>query len=344
MIAIRGYFYDGKTSTQMPAVCRVFDTGAVQVEAAGGGGRLIALSRFDLKASPRVADSARHLYFPDGEKCESGDNRAVDEILARFARTPWTHAVHILETRKRYILFCLAALLAILFVGGRYGLPAAARFIAHQLPQSLVEKVVRQTLSALDGSVLKPTELEPEVQARLAKYFHPLIDAHPDLSLEVHFRKGGRLGANAFALPCGVIIFTDEMVVTAQRDEELLAVLAHETGHVALRHGLQRIIQGSLLSFLLLAVTGDASGTSQLFIGLPVTLTELAYSREFEREADQYALDYLKANGIPPRHFADLMHRLQGQKKREGADADGRLSNYLSTHPSTGERLKRFEE
>ncbi|MCK7469253.1 MAG: M48 family metallopeptidase [Desulfosudis oleivorans] len=80
-------------------------------------------------------------------------------------------------------------------------------------------------------------------------------------------------------------------------DDELLAVLAHEAGHVAHRHGVQRIIQDSLLAFAISAVTGDASGTSQLFLGLPVMLTELAYSRDFEREADRYALDTLRSPG-----------------------------------------------
>ncbi len=169
------------------------------------------------------------------------------------------------------------------------------------------------------------------------------MQAHADFNLRVEFRRGGRLGANAFALPNGIVIFTDEMVGLARSDDELLAVLAHEAGHVVHRHGVQRIIQDSLLAFAIRAITGDVSGTSELFLGLPVVLTELAYSREFEREADHYAVRYLRSQAVSPRHFADLMRRLQDQKQPEGLDLPGRWSDYLSTHPSMEERLLDFE-
>jgi len=72
-------------------------------------------------------------------------------------------------------------------------------------------------------------------------------------------------------------------------------------------------------------------------------LTELAYSREFEREADRYALAYLESIEVSPRRFADLMRRLQQGKLPDGSDTEGRWSNYLSTHPDMEERLRGFE-
>jgi len=343
MIAIRGFYYDGTTSTQVPAECRVYDNGAVQVHGTHGGEALCMLSRFELQASPRLAHTQRYLYFPQGQKFETDDNRAVDAVMDRFQKRSWLHAVHLLESRKRYILICVAAMLAILWVVGRYGVPGAASLIAHRLPQPVVQKAGSQTMDILDRSLFKPSGLDASENERLKTHFQPLIQAHTGLNLQVQFRKGGRLGANAFALPSGTIIFTDEMVKLAQTDDELLTVLAHEAGHVAHRHGIQRIIQDSLLAFAVMAITGDISGTSQLFIGLPVALTELAYSREFEREADQYALAYLQSHKISPRHFANLMRRLQHEKHPEDLDMQGRWSNYLSTHPTTDERLQRFE-
>jgi Zn-dependent protease with chaperone function len=343
MIAIRGFYYDGTTSAQVPAECRVYDNGAVQVHGSDGGDALCTLPRFELQASPRLARTQRYLYFPQGQKFETADNRAVDAVMARFQKRSWLQVVHRLESRKRYILICLAAMLAILWVVGRYGVPGAAGWIAHRLPQSVVQKAGGQTMDILDRSFFKPSGLDPSESERLKTHFRPLIQAHAGLNLEVQFRNGGRLGANAFALPGGTIIFTDEMVKLAQTDDELLAVLAHEAGHVAHRHGIQRIIQDSLLAFAVMAVTGDTAGTSQLFIGLPVALTELAYSREFEREADRYALAYLQSHHISPRHFANLMRRLQQEKHPEDLDMQGRWSNYLSTHPATAERLQRFE-
>jgi Zn-dependent protease with chaperone function len=343
MIVLRGFFYDGATSTQLPADCRVYDNGAVHVHAAEGGGALLRLPRFELKASPRLARTRRYLYFPQGQTFATEDHRAVDALVARFQKRSWLHVVHLLESRKRYLLICGAAMLAILWAAGRYGVPGTARVVAQHLPPAVVQNVGRQTLDLLDRSLFKASRLDPAEQERLQAHFQPLVQAHADLNLRVLFRSGGRLGANAFALPSGAVIFTDEMVRLARSDDELLAVLAHEAGHVAHRHGLQRIIQDSLLALAVRAVTGDVTGTSELFLGLPVVLTELAYSREFEREADQYALDYLRSNAVSPRNFANLMRRLQQEKLPEGPEASGRWSNYLSTHPSTEERLAVFE-
>ncbi len=344
MIVIHGNYYDGKTSAQVPAECRVFDNGAVHVRRIRMGEPLLVLPRFDLTASPRLANTARFIYFPHGQKFETEDNPAVDDLLKHFQKRPRLHIVHVLESRWRYILICLVAMSAVMWAMGRYGVPAAARLVAHNLPLSVVQKAGSQTLDILDRTVFKPSHLDESVRQRVISHFEPMVQSHARLRLRIHFRKGGRLGANAFALPDGAIVLTDEMVNLARHDDELLAVLAHEAGHVAYRHGVQRIIQDSLLAFAIMAVTGDVSGTSQVFLGLPVMLTELAYSRDFELEADRYALDYLQSHQIPPRRFSDLMRRLQQKKRPDDPDMEGRWSNYLSTHPDTEERLRRFEE
>jgi len=327
----------------VPAECCVFDNGAVHVLGPGTVEPLLALPRFDLKASPRLANTTRFIYFPHGQKFETEDNPAVDDLLKRFHKRPRLHIVHVLESRRRYILICLVAMSAVMWAVGRYGVPAAARFIALNLPSSVVQKAGSQSLDILDRTMFKPSQLDEAVRQRVTAHVEPLAQSHSGLRLQIHFRKGGRLGANAFALPNGAIVLTDEMVKLARHDDELLAVLAHEAGHVACRHGIQRIVQDSLLAFAIMAVTGDVSGTSQVFLGLPVMLTELAYSRDFEFEADQYALDYLQSHQVPPRRFVDLMRRLQQEKQPDAPDTQGRWSNYLSTHPDTEERLRRFE-
>lgn len=339
MIALRGRFYDGRTSTRVDAECRVDDAGAVRITAHVDGRELLRLPRFNASVSPRLGNTPRAIRFAGGEKFETADHAGVDEILRRLRGRRPLHVVHALESRWRYLTVCLAVTAALVFLGGRYGVPLAARGLASALPQSVAAQAGQHTLEALDRTLFAPSELEPSERQRLLARFQPLLDDHRDLDLHVVFRRGGRIGANAFALPGGTVVFTDEMVRLAAADEELLAVLGHEAGHVAHRHGFQRVIQDSLLAFALAAVTGDASSTSQLFLGLPVMLTEMAYSRDFEREADRYALDTLAAGGIPARHFADLMRRLSPPDTGGG----GRWSNYLSTHPDMAERLRAFD-
>src|SRR5690606_5779413 len=155
------------------------------------------------------------------------------------------------------------------------------------------------------------------------------------------------LGANAFALPSGTVVFTDQLVRLAERDEELLGVLAHEIGHIERRHGLRQVLQGSALGLLAMTVTGDLSSVSSLIAGIPVILTQLGYSRDFEHEADRFAAELMVSQGIDPALLGSMLMRLEQdvrqcpQPGRCEATEHG-WSNYLSTHPPTAERLRQL--
>jgi Zn-dependent protease with chaperone function len=343
MISFTGKYFDGKTSVQKDVVCKVYDSGTVHVEKAEDQSRIASLPLSDLDISARVAGTPRYLKFPDNAKLETLANDTVDRLVARYGRRSWLDRVHLLESRFKYVLVGLLLLLVFLWGSFQYGIPWAARVIANMLPPSILNVASQQSLSMLDKSVLSATELDADTHERLKAHFQPLIAFHADYALDIIFRKGGGIGPNAFALPDGTIIFTDEMVNLAEDDQELSAVLAHEIGHVVCRHGMRSIVQDSLLGFAILAITGDITGSSELFIGLPVLLTELAYSREFEREADAYALAYMQDHAIDLRHFANLMRRVEKEAGSAKDDGKKKWINYLSTHPMTDERLKAFE-
>ena len=344
MISVKGKWFDSQTSAQVEAVCLFYDNGSIRVEQLADKAPLLELKEFGVTVSPRLADTPRRLYFPAGEKFETEENDTVDRLLKRFKRQSWLATVYRLETRKRYILIAFVLLLLFIWGSVKYGIPQAAKLIAHRLPPSILNVAGRQTLDLLDRAVFTPSELDEQTQDRLIKHFAPVVQNHPSYELKIRFRKGNRVGPNAFALPDGSIIFTDEMVLLAGHDNELLAVLSHEIGHIVHRHALRSIIQDSFLGFALLAITGDITGSSELFLGLPVLLTELAYSREFEREADRYALTYLKSNGISPLHFVRLMRRIEQKTAGKSTKVEGKWSHYLSTHPVNKERFRQFEE
>jgi Zn-dependent protease with chaperone function len=146
---------------------------------------------------------------------------------------------------------------------------------------------------------------------------------------QLEFRRGGKIGPNAFALPSGIIVITDELVKLAKRDEEIDAVLAHEVGHVRGRHALRILLQNAGVAALAFAVLGDVGSVSSLVAAVPVMLVQAKHSRDFEREADAYAREWLRAEGEPETAFDDMLCRL--------AKEDGDMS-YLSTHPPVGER------
>jgi len=343
MIAIKGYFYDGKTSKQIFCICRFYDNGAAHIEQIDTGKTLIDMPASEIRASPRVANSLRYLHFPGGEKFETEDNETVDLVMKRFHKSDGLHWIHRLESRWRYIGLSLLVLAFCAWLFARYGVPATASLIASRLPEFFYRQATVQTLGVLDRTLLRPSELEVPIQEDLIKRFHAVLAEYPTFKLKVLFRKGGPLGPNAFALPDGTVLFTDEMIKIAKHHDELVAVLSHEIGHVVNRHGMRSVIQDSIFAFAILAITGDVSGTSEMFLTLPVYLTELAYSRGFEDEADLFALNYLKSHNISASGFADLMRRIEKERKLKTGNV-GSKSSYLSTHPLTEERLKKFDQ
>ena len=344
MIRFSGNWYDGETSARIPAVCSLDDEGMIRIEHGKTMESLYAINSKSVGISPRLADTSRFLLCPGGEKFETENNDAVDKLAEKIGYPDKMKLVHRLESRLVYIFAALVILIAILFGGITYGIPFLSKRIAYVLPASVLNIASEQTIDIMDRSVLRPSELDEGIKTRLQTRFQSIISNHPELNLKIIFRKGEKVGPNAFALPDGTIIFTDEIITTSESDNELLAVLAHETAHVKHRHGMRTIVQDSLLGFLLLSITGDVSGSSELFLGLPVLLTELAYSREFEKEADDYALNYLLAHGVDPMHFANLIRRIENTAKGPSEISENGWTSYLSTHPMTEKRLLRFEK
>jgi Zn-dependent protease with chaperone function len=347
MIKIRGYWYDGRSSSRTACELQVDASGSVVVLDEEGI-RLFNGRFHDLEVSSRLGNTPRFINFPQGQRLETADNDLVDQILARLdpqSRKTWLHK---LESRKRFVFITL--LVVIVFIWGvvRYGAPVLAKTGANWIPQQVVRIAGEQTLATLDKIFLKPSRLPSEVRERVTTHLARAVDDHPNLKLRILFRSSEKIGPNAFALPDGTIVFTDAMVELAKVDDELLAVLAHEIGHVKYRHSMRMIIQNSTLAFLLAVIAGDISGTSELFLGLPILLTELAYSREFEREADTYAVNYLRHIEHSPAHFANIMRRLEESLACENDDVackerekkSTKWMNYLSSHPSTSERIE----
>lgn len=266
-----------------------------------------------VKVKSRVGNTPRYLYFPSGEKCETRDHAIVDQWLKSQKSSILHSLAHTLETHSYFVALTLVLVIVFGWLTVAYGLPAASRYIAFQLPQKIMDRAATETLQILDKTHLKPTKLDAETRARILKHFAPAIAQNSDLHIRVMFRGGGHIGANAFALPDGTVLFTDEIVYLAKNDDELLSVLAHEIGHVKYRHSLRALIQGSVVSFAVAMVTGDVSAASNLLASLPIIITNMSYSRDFEREADNNSLVFLDANNIARHYFVDLMERLTYQ-------------------------------
>jgi Zn-dependent protease with chaperone function len=176
----------------------------------------------------------------------------------------------------------------------RFGLPAIARTTADRLPPSALDTLSSQIQKVLERAVFSTTQVPGQRLAALQAAFDTLeLPADTKGRLNLNFRRSDSLGANALALPSGTIFVTDALVEMTDDDRLVLAVIAHEAGHVHRRHGLRQIIQSTIMGGLV-----TSSATSALGAAAPTALLQEA-SRDLEREADAHAAEVLTLNGMP---------------------------------------------
>lgn len=149
---------------------------------------------------------------------------------------------------------------------------------------------------------------------------------------------------NAFAIP-GHVYVTRGMLALLNEEDELAGVLAHEVGHIAARHAVQRISRALPAGILTGVVSGVTGLASPILGGLVEAGGSLAteallapYSREQEREADRVGQEIAARAGYDP---AALAHSLATLERYEALD-DGprRRPSFLDSHPATPERAR----
>lgn len=334
MIILDGKYFDGRQPSAVPA--RLEFTGRETILTAGQASEHYAADR--LSVSPRSGKADRFIALPDGGQLQVPDQPFLDSLPQA---SPFEGPVAWLEERWGIALSGVAVIACILLAGYFYGLPAAAERIAARIPVETELALGRQALSWLDEQRwFQPTNLDKTAQQSIRNGFDRLRSELPQKDhYQLELRASKVMGANAFALPGGTIVITDDMVLAADSPEEVQAVLAHEIGHVELRHTVRSVLQNSAVGVAVAAVTSDAASLSVAIAGLPVLLAQTKYSREFEAAADEYAFKLLKQKGYSPDAFASLMERL-AQKHSESQ----RAFAYLSTHPVTEERVKRARD
>lgn len=320
----------------------------------------------------RTRHGARQAHLEDGGSIQALDPEPWDawyraqelgESLVVQAQQSW-----------RWTLIACALLVLVAVMGYWRGLPLAARAIAPLIPASVDLQVGRTTLAAMDGRWLSPSKLQAAEQARLRRQFdaavaryhaprmaqaltnsaaYPALAASPLpplVKLQWHFRRS-TIGPNAFALPDGSVVITDELVdLLRDREDVLLGVIGHEMGHILLRHGMRTLIQTGLLGAATSVALGDFSS---VLAGAPAMLGHLAYSRDHEREADEVAIGFMQRNDIRPSAMVVFFERLQAHRagheqagephSPSSAEPADPIGIALSSHPADAERIARFK-
>jgi Zn-dependent protease with chaperone function len=278
----------------------------------------------------RLGRAPRRLRLEDGTFCEVRDLEALDTLLASAAhRDGW---VDRMQRHLQFVLFSVVVCVVLAAAAYRWGLPWAAAKAAHRLPPAIGKTLSVQSLKLLDGKILMPSKIAEERRQALSAKFHALRlpeGGTPDS--ELLFRSSTPLGANAFTLPDGTIIVLDELITSIGDDQQILAVFAHELGHAHGRHGLQQLLQSSAVGAFWTIYVGDISN---LLAAAPAAVLQARYSQDLEQQADDYGAALLEQNGMSPALLADALKKLA--ESHSGSSKGG----YLSSHPSTDERMR----
>jgi Zn-dependent protease with chaperone function len=198
--------------------------------------------------------------------------------------------------------------------------------------------VSEESLQWIDSKLMDPSELAPERQEALRSGFRSWAAALPEApAWKLLFRKSG-IGPNAFALPDGTILMTDELVALAEKDEEIYAVLGHELGHIHHRHSMRMVARQTALAVVTTFLFGDLNSIASVVAGLPLFLSQNGYSREFEHEADVYGAHLCVKN------LAGMQPMVLILEKLEKAQPSEDMPGWLSTHPHTPERIRHLHE
>ena len=189
---------------------------------------------------------------------------------------------------------------------------------------------------------------DPEITGYVERLGERIARASVRPNLDYHFFVVEDQSLNAFSLPGGFVYVNTGILDLAQTEDELAAVLAHETAHVAARHGLRNLKKAqraqigvgiaSILGQILTrgGAGGRAIGAGAQILGAGV-LTR--YSRDFEREADYLGLYNLARAGYQPAGMVRVFQRLGQAQGR----AQSSIGGIFASHPDAGERIRNTE-
>lgn len=307
-----------------------------------------------IHVEPKLGSGKRIINLPCGGRLEAWNINELEDLLNSSSHKLHSF-IHYLENHLGWIVASLVLTVAAGWAFLEYGVPELAEFVVNRTPPAMEISLGKEVLKGLDHKLgyFSPSKTVPSkkdsISAALQKMCFLLADCP---SYHLQFRDGGVIGANAFALPGGIIVITDQLIQMAQSDTEIVAVLAHELGHVKQRHAFRQSIQTVLSGLIVAAVTGDVSSSAS---GLSGFLIEMRYSQTHETQADAFALTALKKACLPPKAYADILQRLdkelavaanENEKKPDKAlqNKMDSLSVMLTTHPNTAARIIPFLE
>jgi len=149
---------------------------------------------------------------------------------------------------------------------------------------------------------------------------------------------------NAMSLPGGFFYVNSGLILSADEEAEMAGVMAHEIAHVCAHHGVREQTRSNYAQIAAMASAVLIPGWTGYGIyeasGLAIPLGLVAFSREFEAQADYLGVQYMYRAGYDPQAFVTFFEKIQNLEKRK----PGAVAKAFSTHPQTPDRIEHSQQ
>ena len=185
-----------------------------------------------------------------------------------------------------------------------------------------------------------PIVQDPVVNRYLNILGDSLARLTPRADLTWHFAMVNTNEFNAFALPGGYIYINRGVAERSDRLDQFASVLAHEIGHVVLRHSVKQMeqMQGANFGVTVACILTNVcnSGIAQAGINVAGSAIFAKFSRDDERQADAVGVQEMVRAGINPNGMPEMFQKLLNERQSQ----PGAVDTWFATHPLEEERIQ----
>lgn len=206
-----------------------------------------------------------------------------------------------------------------------------------------IQAYVRQSVIQMDAQN-KVSPATSSYSKRLANLTRGLTDVD---GLPLNFKVYETKQVNAFACADGSVrVYSGLMDLLS--DDEVLGVIGHEIGHVALKHSKKEMQNAYLTSAALDGLGSMSTSLASLSQSQLRAFGEAAlnarYSKKQELQADDYGYEFLKAKGKNPIAMIKSFQKMLALKNSQSSATSSAMNQLLSSHPDLETRINRIAE